>query len=261
MMVVLSPAKKLDENSNIDLRSSTQPPLLQATSKLVGLLREKSEDELGALMSISAKLSSLNAGRYQRFSLPFTPSNARPAALTFDGDTYVGFAGREMCEEDLLWAQDRVAILSGLYGVLRPLDLMQPYRLEMGTRLATDRGKDLYAFWGQEITDVLTARLSAHRDSTLVNLASQEYFRSVKVDALPGRVVTPVFQEVKEGKARTISFLAKRARGTMARFVVKNRLEDPEDLKAFREGGYRWEEGESDELRWVFRRPQPTPKG
>ena len=261
MMVVLSPAKKLDENSKIDLRSASQPPLLKGTAELVGLLREKSEDELSALMSISAKLSSLNVDRYQRFSLPFTSSNARPAALTFDGDTYVGFAGREMGEEDLVWAQDHVAILSGLYGVLRPLDLMQPYRLEMGTRLATDRGKDLYAFWGQEITDVLTARLSAHRDSSLVNLASQEYFRSVKVDALPGRVITPVFQEVKEGKARTISFLAKRARGMMARFVVENRLEKPDDLKGFRGGGYRWEKGESDENRWIFRRPQPAPKG
>lgn len=260
MIVVLSPAKKLDEQSVIGMNAVTQPPLLGAANRLVRVLRAMTEEELGALMSISPKLAALNAARYRQFSVPFSPENARPAALTFAGDTYVGFAGHDMTVEDLSWAQDRVAILSGLYGVLRPLDLMQPYRLEMGTRLETTEGKNLYTYWGDTIARVLTERMEGHKDTTLVNLASQEYFRAIDVEALPGRVLTPVFQEVKEDKARTISFLAKRARGMMARFVVENRLEEPEDLKGFNEGGYRFNEEASDATRWVFRRPQPAPK-
>lgn len=260
MMVVLSPAKKLDEQSIVGMEAVTQPPLLDAADHLVSVLRAMTEEELGALMSISPKLAALNAARYQQFSVPFTTGNARPAALTFAGDTYVGFAGQDLTEEDLDWAQDRVAILSGLYGVLRPLDLMQPYRLEMGTRLETEKGRDLYTYWGDTIARVLAERMEGHQDRTLVNLASNEYFRAVDVGALPGRVLTPVFQEVKEGKARTISFLAKRARGMMARFVVEHRVENPEDLKRFNEGGYRFVEEASDENKWVYRRPQPAPK-
>ncbi|MEO0604393.1 MAG: peroxide stress protein YaaA, partial [Myxococcota bacterium] len=177
----------------------------------------------------------------------------------FNGDVYLGLDAATLSNEDLVFGQNHLAILSGLYGVLRPLDVIQPYRLEMGTKVSTRRGGDLYAFWGDRIAKVLAERLAAHDDPTVVNLASKEYFSAVAVSALPGPVVTPVFRDVKDGKSRVISFFAKRARGEMARFALQRRITRPEDLKAFDGGGYTFQSDLSDETQWVFTRPQPPP--
>lgn len=258
MLIVLSPAKKLVAGADVAAVSRTDTPLLDQSEALVENLRGYSAEGLGSLMGISDKLAALNHERFESFRVPFTQDNATPAAHTFAGDVYVGLDAGSLSEEDLDWAQDRVAILSGLYGVLRPLDRMQPYRLEMGTKLPNARGKNLYEFWGDRITDVLNARLAAHADRTLVNLASQEYFKAVRAKTLSGAVVTPVFQEVRDGKARTISFLAKKARGMMTRFAIEERLTSPSGLKDFNVAGYRYDDDASTEAKWVFKRPYPA---
>jgi cytoplasmic iron level regulating protein YaaA (DUF328/UPF0246 family) len=256
MIAVVSPAKKLD-TLPVDLRvSATVPPLLDQTEILMKTTRRLKPRDLQDLMGISEKLASLNHGRFQTFQTPFSEDNAKPAALTFSGDVYVGLDAGTLTDPDLEWAQDHVAILSGLYGMLRPLDLMQPYRLEMGTRLKTRRGKDLYAFWGARITDHLKDQLAAHEDHTLVNLASIEYFKAVKPRDLPGPVITPVFKELRDGGPKVISFMAKRARGLMTRFMVQQRLDRPEGLKDFSAEGYRYDPKLSDETRWTFTRAQ-----
>ena len=170
----------------------------------------------------------------------------------FNGDTYTGLEASSLSEADLDWAQDHLAILSGLYGVLRPLDLIQPYRLEMGTKLKTGRGTTLYQFWGERITQQLSAQLAAHDDPTVINLASNEYFKSVQAKALPGQVITPAFKEMRDGKAKMISFMAKRARGMMARHIIEHRLERPEDIKGFTAGGYQFDEASSTDTTWTF---------
>jgi cytoplasmic iron level regulating protein YaaA (DUF328/UPF0246 family) len=256
MIAVVSPAKKLD-TAPIDLPlDPTQPQLLDQTELLMGTTRRLSPKALRSLMGISEKLAELNHHRFQSFATPFTPDNAKPAALTFNGDVYLGLDAGTLSTQDLAWAQDHVAILSGLYGLLRPLDLMQPYRLEMGTRLKTRRGKNLYAFWGQRITDRINTQLTGHADQTLVNLASNEYFKAVKLDKLSGVVVTPVFKELRDGGPKIISFMAKRARGEMTRFMVQQRLDRPEGLKDFSGSGYRFDSALSTPTTWTFTRPQ-----
>lgn len=256
MIAVVSPAKKLDTTPvKLDLNLG-QPPLLDQAEVLMGTTRGLQPPELRALMGISEKLAQLTYERFQDFSTPFSPLNAKPAALTFNGDVYLGLDARTLSAPDLSWAQDHVGILSGLYGLLRPLDLMQPYRLEMGSRLQTPRGKNLYAFWGERITVAINAQLQGHADTTLVNLASNEYFKAVKTKQLQGPVITPVFKEIREAGPKVISFMAKRARGLMTRYMVTERLDRPEGLKDFTADGYRFDPALSTEDRWTFTRPQ-----
>ncbi len=261
MIALLSPAKKLTLDTPQDAIRATQPALLDDTRLLLDTTRRLTKADLQQLMGISEALAQLNHERFQCMSLPFTSENAHPAALCFAGDTYLGLDAGTLSPEDLAWGQDHLGILSGMYGLLRPLDLMQPYRLEMGTRLTNPRGKNLVAFWKEHITAELHRRLAGQADHTVINLASKEYFNAVNPKGLPGAVITPVFLEEKRGKSRTISFMAKKARGSMARYLLQERLESPEGLKDFTRGNYAFDEGQSSATRWVFRRPQPPPVG
>ena len=256
MLIVLSPAKTLDFSPPPPGLPPTTPELLDESRLLVERLREFSPAELANLMGISDALAVLNVGRYAAWATPFTPDNAKPAVLAFAGDVYEGLDASSLSPADLDFAQKHVRILSGLYGVLRPLDLMQAYRLEMGTRLTNVRGKDLYAFWADRIARTLNAALAASpgRDATLVNLASEEYFKAIDKRALAASIVQLVFEDWKAGKYKVISFHAKRARGLMARFAVTERLQAAEGLKEFAAEGYRFDAMASDAGRWVFRR-------
>ncbi len=258
MIFVISPAKALDYETPAHVSRYTQPDFLADSARLITVLREKSPAQIAELMSLSDKLSTLNAARYEAWSQPFTPDNAKQAVLAFNGDVYEGLDAGSLSEDDLNWAQNHLRILSGLYGVLRPLDLMQAYRLEMGTRLANPGGKNLYEFWGERITQALNQSLltdsTEQGQAVLVNLASDEYFKSVKPASLKARIVTPVFEDWKAGKYKIISFYAKRARGLMCRFAIQNRITEPEGLKAFDVDGYRFAEDASSDLRLVYRR-------
>ncbi len=261
MLMVLSPAKSLIEGPAVAELPHSQPELLDEARTLVKTARKLSVGKLESLMSISTKLAELNHQRFLDYEEPFTEDNARQAVRTFNGDVYQGLDAATLAPEDLAFGQDHLAILSGLYGVLRPLDLVQPYRLEMGSKLKTRRGEDLYAFWGPRITRRLAAWLAEHDDPTLVNLASKEYFSAVQPEGLPGPVITPVFRDVKDGKARTLAFFAKRARGWMARWALQQRATGPEALKDFDGGGYTYQAELSTDTKWVFTRPQPPPAG
>ncbi|MBL8382512.1 MAG: peroxide stress protein YaaA [Burkholderiales bacterium] len=259
MMIVLSPAKTLDFASTPATRTHSQPAHLVDAQRLIGRLRRLGAVEVATLMSLSNKLAALNVARYTAWGPPFTPDNARQAILAFDGDVYTGLAARTLTEDDFAFAQRHLRILSGLYGVLRPLDLMQPYRLEMGTRLATGRGDDLYAYWGTRIARHLRAAMRDAGADTLVNLASEEYFGAVDIAALKAPIVTPVFEDwhAPSRRYRIISFHAKKARGMMARHAIVNRIIAPEALKACRAGGYVFAPAASSAARWVFRRRVP----
>jgi cytoplasmic iron level regulating protein YaaA (DUF328/UPF0246 family) len=241
MFAVVSPAKKLDTAPLSRTLPLTQPDLLTEAKSLVKIAAKLRPSDLANLMKISDKLADLNHARFQSFTTPFTIDNAKPAALMFAGDTYTGLDADSLSTEDLTWAQEHFGILSGLYGLLRPLDLIQPYRLEMGSKLQTARGKNLYQFWDERITAQLQERLEDHQDKTLVNLASVEYFKAVKPKTLPSPVITPVFKERRDGGPKIISFMAKRARGMMARFIIQGRIDRPEGLKDFRLADYRFE--------------------
>ncbi len=254
MLIVLSPAKTLDYESPLTVEAHSQPDFIPRSAELITLLREMSPAKIGGLMKISDSLAHLNAARYASWSKKFNFDNSRQALLAFNGDVYEGLDAATLTEKQLLWAQDHLRILSGLYGVLRPLDLMQPYRLEMGTKLPNARGKDLYAFWATEVTNALNTSLQAQKSKALVNLASEEYFKSVKADALVAPVITPVFEDWKGGKYKIISFYAKRARGLMARFAIDKKITRPEQLKAFDSEGYAFEPKGSDDTHWLFRR-------
>ena len=254
MLIVISPAKTLDFDTQSKTRSFTLPPFLDDSAELIDQLRGMTPQELGKLMGISPKLADLNAHRYHAWSLPFTSRNAKQAALAFKGDVYTGLDADTLSAADLKYAQNHLRILSGLHGVLRPLDLMQPYRLEMGTKLKTDRGDDLYAFWNGRINAALATALKKQKDNILVNLASNEYFKSVKAAELDARIIAPVFKERKNGEYKLISFFAKKARGLMSRYIIRNRLDNPEDLKDFDLEGYQYNEALSGEDRLVFTR-------
>ncbi len=254
MLMVLSPAKTLDYESPLTTDTHTLPDFIPRSAELISVLREKSPAEIGSLMQISDPLAQLNAGRYASWTKKFSFRNARQAVLAFNGDVYEGLDAGSLNEKQLGWAQDHLRILSGLYGLLRPLDLMRPYRLEMGTRLPTPRGKDLYAFWGDEITTALSATLTSLKSSALVNLASEEYFKAVRATALPVKVITPVFEDWKSGQYKIISFHAKRARGLMARYAIDKKISSPDKLKAFDTEGYAFAPDASNDTRWVFRR-------
>ena len=254
MILVLSPAKTLDYESPIAANKHTLPDFIPRSAELVSVLREMSPAKIASLMDISDSLAQLNVARFASWRKTFNETNARQAMLAFDGDVYDGLDARSLNQRQLDWAQKHVRILSGLYGLLRPLDLMQPYRLEMGTRLANKRGKDLYAFWGSEITQALNAALADSKAKALVNLASEEYFKSVRPGELDVPVITPVFEDWKNGKYKIISFFAKRARGLMARYAIDHKITKPEGLMSFNSDGYAFDEATSDASNWVFRR-------
>lgn len=244
MLAVISPAKKLDFSEDWQqpfAKAYSSPAFQEDTEILIETTRALGRSDISRLMSLSENLASLNYERYQAFSKTGSPENAKPAVLAFRGDTYVGLDADSLADKDVAYAQEHLRILSGLYGLLRPLDLIQPYRLEMGTRLKTPRGTNLYSFWGDRLTEALNDAGRDSRSEILVNLASSEYFKAVRPKKLEGRLITPVFKEEKDGVAKVVGFSAKRARGMMARFIVKNRLTRAKDLKAFDEGGYQYE--------------------
>ena len=254
MLILISPAKTLDYQSELTTKRFTQPALLEHSQQLIREARKLSAPQIKALMGISDKLADLNATRFHDWHPDFTPDNARQAILAFKGDVYTGLQAETFSEADFDFAQQHLRMLSGLYGVLRPLDLMQPYRLEMGIRLENPRGKDLYQFWGDEITKTLNAVLEAQGDDVVINLASDEYFRSVKPKALAGRIIKPVFLDEKNGKFKVISFYAKKARGLMSRYIIENRLSKPEQLTGFDSEGYFFDAESSSAEELVFKR-------
>ncbi len=256
MIIILSPSKTLDfsdERAGIAKKlKHDEPGFMEETQQLAKLLGKKSEAQIAKLMSISEKLATLNYERYQNFSVPFTLKNARQALLAFKGDVYTDIAVDEYTKEEFDFAQAHVRMLSGLYGLLRPLDLIQPYRLEMGMKLSNPEGNSLYAFWGDKITEQLNAQLQQHSEKVLVNLASNEYFKAVNTKKLKSELVTPVFKQYKNGTYKVIALHAKRARGTMTNFIIKNRIEKAEQLKTFNEAGYEYSDDFSTEKEWVF---------
>jgi uncharacterized protein len=256
MIAVLSPAKKLDWNRTVDSLEPTMPVLKKDTAELLERARQLSAKELGGMMHLSPALSKLNYERFQVLEAPRRKPSARSrmAALAFDGDTYQGLRAWEFGVEDLAFAQDHVRILSGLYGVLRPLDAIEPYRLEMGVRIETARGDSLYDFWGGLIARQLSKEARKHEHALIVNLASTEYFTAARVKELKVPVLNCVFREVENGKGKVIGFAAKRARGAMARHIVANRITEPAPLKEFREAGYRFDARASTDNDWVFSR-------
>ena len=255
MLFLLSPAKKLDYDSALPTTVHTQPLFVKEAEQLIGVLKKKSAQDIAALMDLSPALSTLNAERYLAWTPVFNATNSRQAVLAFNGDVYEGLDASSLSEAQLKWAQDHVAILSGLYGVLRPLDLMQPYRLEMGTALANPGGKNLYEFWADKISPYLNERLADDKDPVIVNLASEEYFKSVNQKKLNARVIQCVFQDGKNGAWKVISFHAKRARGLMARFAIQNKITKPQALQKFDLEGYAFAPEVSTEDKLVFRRP------
>lgn len=256
MLITLSPAKTLDYTSPLATQRYTQPELLDYSSQLISVCKTLTPAQIASLMSISDKLAGLNAARFNDWHPDFTPDNARQALLAFKGDVYTGLAAENFSEDDFDFAQKHLRMLSGLYGVLRPLDLMQPYRLEMGTKLNNKAGKDLYSFWGSIITEKLNQALREQGDDILVNLASDEYFKAVQPKKLQATLIKPVFLDEKNGKFKVISFYAKKARGLMSRFIIQNRLTQPEQLKDFTLEGYFFEEEESSVHELVFKRHQ-----
>jgi hypothetical protein len=257
MLFLLSPAKALDYDTPAHVASHTQPLFTRQSAELIEILKTQSPQQVSQLMKLSDKLSGLNVARYEAWSPKFTTKNSKQAALAFNGDVYEGLDAKTLSEPDLQWAQAHVCILSGLYGVLRPLDWMQPYRLEMGTALATARGKNLYQFWGSEIANYLNERAAADASPVVVNLASEEYFKAVDRKALKPRVVTCVFQELKAGQYKIISFMAKRARGLMVRYAVEHQLDSVKKLESFNLEGYDFSPDVSEPDRLVFRRQSP----
>lgn len=252
MLMVISPAKTLDFDTPATTDVSSQCDFLDQSTILIKQLREYTAPQLAKLMDLSDRLAALNVARFESWKRPFTITNAKQAVLAFNGDVYEGLDAPTLNKTQLTRAQKYLRILSGLYGVLRPLDLMQPYRLEMGTTLANPRGKDLYQFWGERIGSALNAELAGHRQKMLVNLASDEYFKAVKGFDYP--VVTPVFQERKGSTYKVVSFSAKRARGLMVRYALEHKIDDPMDLKAFDTEDYVFDPKVSDETRLIFRR-------
>ncbi|MRI32072.1 peroxide stress protein YaaA [Endozoicomonas sp. OPT23] len=256
MLLVVSPAKTLDYDTAPVTKTFTQPDFLDQAEDLIKQLRQLSPADIGSLMSISDKLSQLNAARFEAWEQPFTADNAKQAVLAFKGDVYTGLDAESLNEKQFKYIQKHLRILSGLYGLLRPLDLMQAYRLEMGTKFANAAGKDLYAFWGETITEKLNEELAQQKDSILVNLASNEYFKSVKPKKLNAAIITPVFKDWKGDKYKIISFYAKKARGLMCRYAIDNAISDVNDLKAFDYEGYGFNKAMSTETEWVFTRQE-----
>jgi cytoplasmic iron level regulating protein YaaA (DUF328/UPF0246 family) len=254
MLSVISPAKSLDFESPPQTRMHTQPGFLEKSQQLIAELKPLSPQDLSKLMKISDKLASLNAARYQEWEPPFNLANAKQAALAFTGDVYSGLDAKSLDTKALEFGQQHLRILSGLYGLLRPLDLIQPYRLEMGTKLSNPEGKDLYAFWKSTLTTSINRELDKQKNRALVNLASQEYFKALDSQQLKAEVITPVFKDWKNGQYKIISFHAKKARGLMSRFILENQIDQAQDLKAFEMEGYSYNAGLSEGNSWVYTR-------
>ncbi len=256
MLILVSPAKTLDYETPAAVRTATQPALLEESQLLIDQLQGMTPDGISSLMGISEKLGNLNFERYIDWHTPFTKSNAKQAALAFKGDVYTGLAAEQFSAEEFKFAQKHLRILSGLYGVLRPLDLMQAYRLEMGTKLVNARGKDLYEFWGDQITENLNKQLRSLKSDTVINLASNEYFKAVNNKQLNAEIISPAFKDLKNGNYKIISFYAKKARGLMAAWIIKKGLDDPSQLNKFRSEGYRYSADLSTPLQPVFIRDE-----
>jgi len=256
MLIVLSPAKSLDYKTPVKVKAPTLPEFVSESAKLIADLKKLAPQDVAELMGLSDQLATLNVGRYRDWSKKFTEENSKPAIYAFDGDVYDGFDVKTLNAKSLEFAQNHIRILSGLYGALRPLDLMQAYRLEMGTAFQNARGKDLYAFWGSRVTKSIKEVLERQKKPVLLNLASEEYFKVLQPEELDCPVISPVFQDAKDGKYKIISFYAKRARGLMARFVVENRITDPADLKGFNVDGYKYCAAESKVNKPIFRRAE-----
>lgn len=254
MITVISPAKKLDYESSIPTQEFTLPENLERSAQLINKLQKTSNKEISELMKLSDNLTQLNADRYAEWTDDFSEGQTRQALLAFSGDVYQGMKNTELTEADVKFAQNHLRILSGLHGLLRPLDLVKPYRLEMGTKLAVGAAKNLYEFWGDEITDRLNIALEASGNDTLCNLASGEYFKAVNTKKLKASIITPVFKDMKNGQLKMISLYAKQARGMMSGYILRNRINAVEDLKGFSDGGYRFTENLSDDSTWVFTR-------
>lgn len=259
MLSVISPAKTLDFETPATTRKSTVPEFLERSEALIDDARQLDPGDIQALMGVSDKIAALNHQRFMDWHTPFDKDNAKQAILAFKGDVYTGLEAETLSTAQLAFAQKHLRILSGLYGLLRPLDLMQPYRLEMGLKFGNSGGKNLYEFWGESLTESLNKQLKKSGSPVLVNLASNEYFKAVKPGALSGEVITPVFKDLKNGKYKIISFFAKKARGQMARFIIDKEIKDVAGLKKFRVAGYRFNSGESTARDLVFTRDKaPT---
>lgn len=256
MLMLISPAKALDMDTPPPINEATQCDYLDQSQQLIDELRELSVEDVSKLMDLSVKLSELNVQRYRDFQLPFSATNAKQAVFAFNGDVYEGLSANTLSEPQIHWLQDHLRILSGLYGLLRPLDYMQPYRLEMGTSFANARGKNLYAFWGDRLTQAVNALLAQQATPVLVNLASTEYFSAIQAKAIQAPIITPVFQDEKAGKYKIISFYAKKARGLMVRYATEQAVEDVQALKGFNLAGYAYAPEVSTETQWVFRRAE-----
>ena len=256
MLIIISPAKTLDFDTQATTKTYTQPSLLKHSEALIDLLSTKSPADIENLMGISPKLAELNVERYHNWSRPFKLSNAKQAVLAFKGDVYTGLQAETFTEKQLEYTQEHLRILSGLYGVLRPLDLMQPYRLEMGIKLANSNGENLYQFWDSKITKNINKQLKAIDSKYLLNLASNEYFKSVQANQISAEIVSPVFKDWKNGQYKLISFFAKKARGTMSAWVLKNKVKTLKKLTQFDVDGYQYSEELSEPLTPVFLRKQ-----
>lgn len=254
MLICISPAKTLDYDTPPVTDHYTKPGFLDQSAELISELRNYSSLDIAELMKLSVKLSDLNFDRYEAWREEVDTHTGKQAVLAMKGDVYTGLDAETLTQEDLDYAQDHLRILSGLYGLLRPLDLMRPYRLEMGTKLNNDKGKDLYAFWGSTITDALNKAMAEQGDDVLINLASKEYFKSVKPKQVSGRIITPQFKENKNGSYKILGVYAKRARGLMSRFIIQNRLNNPNHIKDFTEDGYMFNPDLTQGDQWVFTR-------
>lgn len=260
MLIAISPSKGQDFDNPAPVEDYTIPGRLDDSLILNQEARKLEVDDIRELMEVSENIAQLNYERFHNFSTPFTLENAKQALFAFKGDVYSGISAVQFSEDDIHYAQDHLRMLSGLYGALRPLDLIQPYRLEMKTKLKNPRGDNLYQFWGERITEDLNNDLEQQQEKTLINLASNEYFKAVKPKLLKGRLLTINFKEEKNGKARVIAIFAKRARGMMTDYIIRNRIENSEDIKHFDVAGYRYAEALSDDKQWSFVRPQPEKK-
>lgn len=254
MLIVISPAKNLYDRCPVSLEKYSQADFLPEAEKIVSVLKKKKPVQIAKLMDISPKLAELNFRRFQEWNLPFSPENAWQSVLMFNGDVYHGLKAETFTPEEFDIAQQILRILSGVYGLLKPLDLIQPYRLEMGTDLAIARKKNLYEFWKTKITAKLNEELKETDQKTLINLASVEYFGAIDTKKLKARIITPSFKEHKDGQYQMVSFFAKRARGLMSRFIIRNQITDPEELKAFDSEGYYFNNQLSKEDNFVFTR-------
>ena len=254
--MVISPAKTLDFDSPLVTNKNSQPRLLDQSQQLINELQKLAPHDISTLMSVSDKIGTLNFDRFQAWQQPFDEDNARAAVLAFKGDVYTGMQAETFQASDFNFAQKHLRILSGLYGLLRPLDLMQAYRLEMGTKFANKSGKNLYQFWDNKITTILNQDIKDSGNKELINLASNEYFKSVQLKHLDSEVITPIFKDFKNGKYKIISFYAKKARGMMAAYIIKNRIKNAEDIKSFNIAGYRFDSDMTKGNNWVFTREE-----